>query len=154
MLSRLHVSTKSFALLGASLLLLDYASTSVVSAATAASYLAGEVNLPFPTFVGAIIMLSTFTLISLSGIRESARLALAVLSFHASIIRCRECISTKDVAAGDNGRVDNCIWYPLAKQWNGPTERKLECSTGAFCKCSHSTCLLRILPGYAGTHRI
>jgi len=81
----LNVSTKSFALVGAALLLLDYASTSVVSAATAASYLAGEVPLPFPTFVGVIIILAIFTLISLSGIRESARLALIVLSFHVSL---------------------------------------------------------------------
>jgi amino acid transporter len=84
----LNVSTKSFALVGAALLLLDYASTSVVSAATAATYLAGEVTLPFPTFVGAIIILAIFTLISLSGIRESARLALIVLSFHVSLLGC------------------------------------------------------------------
>ncbi|KAG7451572.1 AAAP amino acid permease [Guyanagaster necrorhizus] len=78
----LNVSTKSFALVGAALLLLDYVSTSVVSAATAAAYLSGEVDLPFPTFVGAIIVLALFTLVSLSGIKESARLALASLSFH------------------------------------------------------------------------
>ncbi|KAK0236350.1 AAAP amino acid permease [Armillaria nabsnona] len=78
----LNVSTKSFALVGAALLLLDYVSTSVVSAATAAAYLSGEVNLPFPSFVGTIIVLALFTLISLSGIKESARLALVSLSFH------------------------------------------------------------------------
>ncbi|SJL10090.1 uncharacterized protein ARMOST_13472 [Armillaria ostoyae] len=78
----LNVSTKSFALAGAALLLLDYVSTSVVSAATAAAYLSGEVNLPFPSFVGTIIVLALFTLISLSGIKESARLALVSLSFH------------------------------------------------------------------------
>ncbi|KAF8911346.1 amino acid permease-domain-containing protein [Mucidula mucida] len=78
----LNVSTKSFALIGASLLLLDFASTAVVSAATAASYLSAEVALPFPSFVGAIIVLVLFTIISLSGMKESARLALAVLSLH------------------------------------------------------------------------
>ncbi|KAK0469330.1 amino acid permease-domain-containing protein [Desarmillaria tabescens] len=78
----LNVSTKSFALISAALLLLDYVCTSVVSAATAATYLSGEVDLPFPSFVGAIIVLVLFTIISLSGIRESARLALASLSFH------------------------------------------------------------------------
>jgi amino acid transporter len=82
------VSTKYFALVGAALLLLDYASTSVVSAATAASYLAGEVTLPFPIFVGAIIILAIFTLIGLAGIRESARLALTVLLFHVSVLDC------------------------------------------------------------------
>src|SRR4051812_28789422 len=80
---RLNVSTKSFALVGAALLLLDFASTAVVSAATAATYLAGEVpSLPFPTWVGAVIVLVLFTIISLMGVRESARIALAVLSLH------------------------------------------------------------------------
>ncbi|KAJ3506729.1 hypothetical protein NLJ89_g6709 [Agrocybe chaxingu] len=79
----LNVSTKSFALIGAALLLLDFASTAIVSAATAASYLAGDVPLlPFPPWVGAVIVLLLFTVISLIGVRESARLALTVLSFH------------------------------------------------------------------------
>ena len=64
------------------MLILDYTATAVVSAATAAAYLAGEVALPFPPYVGALILLVTFTIISLSGLRESARLALAVLSLH------------------------------------------------------------------------
>ncbi|KIY66346.1 hypothetical protein CYLTODRAFT_423498 [Cylindrobasidium torrendii FP15055 ss-10] len=78
----LNVSSKSFAIVGASLLVLDYLATSIVSAATASSYLAGEVTLPFPAFVGTIIVMAIFTLVSLSGIKESARLALAVLSLH------------------------------------------------------------------------
>jgi len=79
----LNVSTKTFALAGAALLLLDFASTSIVSAATAAAYLAGEVPaLPFPAWVGAVIVLALFTIVSLMGVRESARIALAVLSLH------------------------------------------------------------------------
>ncbi|KAG6840422.1 hypothetical protein C0991_006816 [Blastosporella zonata] len=78
----LNVSSKSFALVGAALLLLDFTSTSVVSAATAASYLAGEVKLPFPEFVGAIIVLVIFMVISLLGMKDSARIALVVLLFH------------------------------------------------------------------------
>ncbi|KAI0070664.1 hypothetical protein K474DRAFT_1669815 [Panus rudis PR-1116 ss-1] len=78
----LNVSSKWFALLGAAMLLLDFASTSVVSAATAATYLAGEVSLPFPSYLGTVIILVIFTTISLSGLRESARIALAVLSLH------------------------------------------------------------------------
>jgi amino acid transporter len=81
----LNVSTKGFALVGAALLLLDFASTSIVSAATAATYLGGEVSsLPFPVWVGAIIILVLFTLVSLIGVRENARLTLAVLSLHVS----------------------------------------------------------------------
>ncbi|KAJ3568956.1 hypothetical protein NP233_g5372 [Leucocoprinus birnbaumii] len=78
----LNVSSKPHALVSAALLLLDFASTSVVSAATASTYLAGEVTLPFPTWVGAAIVIVIFVCISLSGIRDSARIALSVLSFH------------------------------------------------------------------------
>uniref|UniRef100_A0A0W0FV04 Putative AAAP amino acid permease n=1 Tax=Moniliophthora roreri TaxID=221103 RepID=A0A0W0FV04_MONRR len=78
----LNVSSKSLAIVGASILLLDFGATSVVSAATAASYLAGEVSLPFPQFVAVVVTLAAFTLISLSGIKESARLALCVLTTH------------------------------------------------------------------------
>ena len=84
---RLNVSTKCFALIAASLLLLDFASTVVVSAATAAAYLDGEVsNLPFPSWVGAVIILVVFTMLSLSGVRETARIALVVLILHVSFI--------------------------------------------------------------------
>ncbi|KAH8102672.1 amino acid permease-domain-containing protein [Cristinia sonorae] len=78
----LNVSSKWVALLGAAVLLLDFASTSVVSAATAASYLSGEVKLPFPVYVIAISVLVVFALVCLSGLRESARLALTLLSLH------------------------------------------------------------------------
>ncbi|CAL1697826.1 unnamed protein product [Somion occarium] len=78
----LNVSSKWLALLGAAMLLLDYASTSVVSAATAAAYLSGEVSLPFPAYVGALLVVVVFTIVSLSGLRESARIALVVLSLH------------------------------------------------------------------------
>jgi len=70
------------ALISASLLTLDFASTSVVSAATASAYLAGEVALPFPDWVGTAVVFLLFVCISLSGLRDSARIALSVLSFH------------------------------------------------------------------------
>jgi hypothetical protein len=79
--SRINVTRKSIALVGAALLL-DFTASSVVSAATAASYLAGELTLPFPTFVAAAVIVGVFALVSLSGITESARLAFVVLSFH------------------------------------------------------------------------
>lgn len=78
----LNVSRKSLALLGAALLLLDFASTSVVSAATVASYLGGEVALPFPEFAGAALVLLVFALVSLTGLKESARIAFGLLVFH------------------------------------------------------------------------
>ncbi|KAJ6496083.1 amino acid permease-domain-containing protein [Mycena sanguinolenta] len=78
----LNIARKSFALLSATLLLLDFTSTSVVSAATAASYLAGEVVLPFPTFVGAALVLVIFAFVSLTGLKESTRIASVVLALH------------------------------------------------------------------------
>ncbi|KAL4267203.1 hypothetical protein AB1N83_003056 [Pleurotus pulmonarius] len=77
-----NVANKTAALICASILVLDFLSTAVVSAATATSYLSGEVSLPFPAWVGAVFILILFTLLSLTGVRESARLALAMLSFH------------------------------------------------------------------------
>jgi len=84
LVSRLNVSTKKFALISAVLLLLDFAATSVVSAATAASYIASEVSLPFPVIVCTVIVLLVFTVICLSGVKESVRVAFAVLNFHVS----------------------------------------------------------------------
>jgi amino acid transporter len=64
-------------------MLLDFAATAVVSAAAAAVYLSSEApSLPFPAWVGAVIVLVLFTIISLLGIRESTRVALVVLSVH------------------------------------------------------------------------
>ncbi|KAF7440164.1 hypothetical protein PC9H_000508 [Pleurotus ostreatus] len=77
-----NVANKKAALICASILVLDFLSTAVVSAATATSYLSGEVALPFPAWVGAAFILVVFTFLSLTGVRESARLALAMLSFH------------------------------------------------------------------------
>lgn len=79
---RLNGSTKAVALVGAALLLLDFAATAVVSAATASSYLAGEVALPFPLYIGALLVFVLFTAVSLMGFRESARVASGVLVFH------------------------------------------------------------------------
>ncbi|KAH7915894.1 amino acid permease-domain-containing protein [Hygrophoropsis aurantiaca] len=79
----LNVSSKALALVGAALLLLDFASTAVISAATASSYLAGEVSLPFPPYVGAIIVFVIFTAISLCGLKESSRVAFGILALHA-----------------------------------------------------------------------
>ncbi|TRM67071.1 amino acid permease-domain-containing protein [Schizophyllum amplum] len=78
----LNSSTKAIALAGAALLLLDYAATSIVSAATAVTYIQGEVTLPFPAFVATLIILGIFTAVSLCGVKESARVAFGVLLYH------------------------------------------------------------------------
>lgn len=78
----LNVSSKSMALVSAALLLLDFSATAVVSAATALSYLAGEVNLPFDESIGTVLLIALFLLVSLSGLRESAKIALTVFIIH------------------------------------------------------------------------
>lgn len=70
------------ALVSAALLLLDFAATAVVSAATASSYLAGEVALSLPLYIGALLAFVFFAAVSLLGLRDSARIASGVLIFH------------------------------------------------------------------------
>ena len=92
----LNGSTKAVALVGAALLLLDFAATAVVSAATASSYLAGEVTLPFPLYVGALLVFVLFTAVGLLGLRESARIASGVLAFHVCVsLLFRACVEVK-----------------------------------------------------------
>ncbi|KAJ7057403.1 hypothetical protein C8F01DRAFT_1256655 [Mycena amicta] len=80
----LNVSRKSLALLAAALMLLDFSCTSVVSAATASSYITAELpsspGIPAPALTLALLVL--FAIISLSGLKESARIAAGVLVFH------------------------------------------------------------------------
>lgn len=123
----LNVSTKSFALVGAALLLLDFASTSVVSAATAATYLSGEVpSLPFPTWVGAVIVILLFTIVSLTGVRESARVALVVLSLHVrTILIFNACLLKSLGVACFHGHIDHCFFHTLGPDWCGATQGKL-----------------------------
>jgi amino acid transporter len=86
----LNVTTKFLALIAAALLLLDFTATIVTSAATAISYLAGEVALPFPPYVGAILVFLIFSAIHLCGMKESSRAALGILALHVSLL-CMLC---------------------------------------------------------------
>ncbi|KAL5497753.1 hypothetical protein ACEPAH_2684 [Sanghuangporus vaninii] len=78
----INSSTKSVALVGGALALLDYSTTSVVSAATASEYVAGETSLPYPICVGTILFAIFPLVISLLGLRESARTAFGILTLH------------------------------------------------------------------------
>ncbi len=53
-----------------------------MSAGSAAQYLAGEVQLPFPTSLLPLFMLVLFSGVCLLGIRESSGVALTIISFH------------------------------------------------------------------------
>ncbi|KAI5116511.1 hypothetical protein M0805_001866 [Coniferiporia weirii] len=78
----INVTSKNVALAGGVLTLLDYATTVVVSASTASVYISGEINLSYPLYVGTLIVVILPLIISLLGLKESARVALAILSFH------------------------------------------------------------------------
>ncbi|KLO06622.1 hypothetical protein SCHPADRAFT_923138 [Schizopora paradoxa] len=77
-----NVTSKTLALAGGAITLLDYAMTVVISASTTSEYIAGEVTLPFPVYVGALLIVAVPLLVSLLGMKESARTALGILSFH------------------------------------------------------------------------
>jgi len=80
----LNSSSKWLAGVVASVCILDYLATCVVSAATAAAYLAAEVTLPdkLPAFALAILIMVVFAAIALMGIRESSTVALVIFLFH------------------------------------------------------------------------
>ena len=78
----LNVTAKRIALLGSACALLDFAATAIISAATAAAYLQAEVTIDIPSWVLAAAFLAFFALVSLAGLRESSRVAFAIITFH------------------------------------------------------------------------
>ncbi|EKM52801.1 uncharacterized protein PHACADRAFT_212012 [Phanerochaete carnosa HHB-10118-sp] len=76
----LNVSSKTLALIGAALLLLDFSATAVVSAATAMSYLGGEVTLPF-------------SMVCEDGIRDYDAPRKFLLKYRCSVISADETLS-------------------------------------------------------------
>lgn len=80
----LNSTTKSAASIAACLSILDYLATCVVSASTASAYLAAEVTLPdkLTPFIITIIILITFSLICILGLRESSTLTLSIFTLH------------------------------------------------------------------------
>ncbi|GAA5998495.1 APC family permease [Rhodotorula paludigena] len=71
-----------FALLGASLTLLDDIATSVVAAATASSYIADQAGGVVITTWMTVVLLATIAVIGLVGVRGTASVTLATLSLH------------------------------------------------------------------------
>lgn len=68
---------------GATATLLDAICTSTVSAATASSYLSGELtHLPISPAVVTVVLLIGLGLLALAGLRESASLSAAIFAFH------------------------------------------------------------------------
>ncbi|KAF7291283.1 AAAP amino acid permease [Mycena indigotica] len=115
----LNTSRKTLALVGATLMVLDFASTSVVSAATASACITAEIPLSvshhLPAAALALLILFAFAVISLSGLKESARIAAVLLLFHLLtmvVLAISACVrlglnSGEEVVLGANWRMGN-----------------------------------------------
>jgi amino acid transporter len=81
----LQFSGKTLAIISAAATLLDAASTSTVSAATAGAYLKGEFpNFRLPTAAFAVILLVLFVIVALFSVRESTAVTLSFTLIHVS----------------------------------------------------------------------
>jgi len=78
----------------------------VVASGSAGRYLAGEANLPFPEALLTVFILILFSAICLLGIRESSKVALAIMAFH--ILTILVVAMTSIVRWGING--NSLLW--------------------------------------------
>ncbi|KAI5477825.1 amino acid transmembrane transporter [Pseudohyphozyma bogoriensis] len=78
----LNAAPKCFAVLGATVTLLDSIATSVVSAATAATYIADQVSVPFNEAWLCVLIVLFVGIVGLLGVKESAGVQTGLLSFH------------------------------------------------------------------------
>ncbi|KAI0062936.1 hypothetical protein BV25DRAFT_1855218 [Artomyces pyxidatus] len=81
----LQFAGKTLSLVGAAATLLDGVVTATVSAATASTYLAGEVtHLPFSTVVLTVLFFVGLSLVAFAGVKESASITAGIFIFHMS----------------------------------------------------------------------
>lgn len=114
---RINVTSKGIALVGGALTLLDYATTVVISASTASMYLAGEIVLPFPIYVGALIFLLIPLTISLLGLKESARTAFGIMVLHVRAELTRDCAMLTLKVDVYNGSTDDRSTRSMDPTW-------------------------------------
>lgn len=79
----LNTTSKSMASMAACLTLLSYMATAVISANEAMHYLAHLVP-SLPVIIATIVILAIFALLTVSGITESAKVAVGIFLFHLS----------------------------------------------------------------------
>ena len=90
----LQTTGKKVAIVGATLGLLDFISTAVVSSLTAATYISGETDhLPIPVPWLGLLFLVSFAILSLVGLRETTTTAFIILAYH--VCPCRSPVRTK-----------------------------------------------------------
>lgn len=81
----LNTTSKFMASFAATLTILSYMATSVISANEAMHYLHGLWNAE-PVILSTILLLTVFALLAIMGIRESSRVAMGIFVFHLSSI--------------------------------------------------------------------
>lgn len=79
-------NSKDHAIFGAALTLLDDVATAVVAAATAGSYFASEVSLPFDDAWMTVVFLCAIALIGLLGVKGTAEVTAGLLLIHVSLL--------------------------------------------------------------------
>lgn len=80
----LNASSKTFASVAGTLTLLSYVATAVISGKTAIAYLHAIVKIPIiPVTIGLLLF---FALLVISGIKDSAKVALAIFGFHIVVL--------------------------------------------------------------------
>ncbi|HYK09094.1 MAG TPA: APC family permease [Candidatus Eisenbacteria bacterium] len=80
----LNASSKTFASVAGTLTILSYVATAVISGKTAIAYLHAIVNVPIIPVT--IVLLLFFALLVISGIKDSAKVALGIFVFHIVVL--------------------------------------------------------------------
>ncbi len=80
----LNASSKTFASVAGTMTLLSYVATAVISGVTALSYLHSIVSVPI--IPATIALLLFFAILVISGIKDSAKIALIIFSFHIMVL--------------------------------------------------------------------
>lgn len=76
----LNGTSKTIAAIAGVITFIMYIATAVLSAKTAVAYV--NTVLPIPILIGTLIVLGTFGLLTISGIKDSAKVALGIFIFH------------------------------------------------------------------------
>lgn len=80
----LNASSKTFASVAGTMTLLSYVATAVISGKTAIEYLYSAIAIP--VIPVTIVLLLGFALLVISGIKDSAKVALAIFAFHIIVL--------------------------------------------------------------------
>jgi amino acid transporter len=81
----LNATSKNIAAIAGVMTVLSYMATTVISAKTAVEYLHTVVH-GVPVMPGTILVILAFTLLTIAGVKDSAKVAIAIFSFHIFVL--------------------------------------------------------------------